>query len=197
MLRTVPMLPCADIDEIAEFFIAMGFTVSHRQVRPNPYLALAGHGMDLHYYGLAGHDPAASHSSCLVAVDDTGPIWEELAAGLRAAYGRLPIAGLPRITRPRPRKNADGLSGFALVDPAGNWIRFVRDGSVAPAAPLAETTRLGETLRNAIVLADSKGDVAQAEKILRGAIARAAEDDASLAEAREFLLELEQRGDDA
>lgn len=45
---------------------------------------------------------------------------------------------------------------------AGNWIRFFRDGNSE--APLADVSRLGEAVRNAVVLADSKGDVGQAAK---------------------------------
>jgi hypothetical protein len=126
-----------------------------------------------------------------VIVEDTGPIWEEFAAGLRTAYGRLPITGFPRITRPRLRKNAGGLSGFSLVDPAGNWIRFFRDGNAE--APLDKVSTLGEAVRNAVVLADSKGDVPQAVKILRGAISRAAADDPVHGEARDLLAELTER----
>lgn len=172
------MLPCADIDEIEPFFAAPGFRTTFRQLRLNPYLTLNGHGFDLQYYGLNGHTPKSSHSSCLVIVDDTDQIWEEFASGLREEYGRLPVKGFPRITRPRPRRNADGLSGFSLVDPAGNWIRFFRDGS-AETLP-AEVSRLGAAFQNAVVLADSKGDVAQAAKVLQGAINRAPADDPEL-----------------
>ncbi|GAB3545097.1 hypothetical protein GCM10027404_03040 [Arthrobacter tumbae] len=189
--RTIPLLPCADIDEIEPFFATLGFRTTYRQLRPNPALGLNGHGFDLQYYGLDGHTPESSHSSCLVIVDDTGPIWEEFAAGLREAYGKLPIKGFPRITRPRSRKNADGMSGFRLVDPAGNWLRFFRDGS-AGTSP-SELSRLGEAVQNAVVLADSKGDVAQAAKVLQGAIKRASADDPAQGDARSFIDELTER----
>lgn len=141
--------------------------------------------------GLNGHTPESSHSSCIVIVEDTGPIWEAFASGLREAYGRLPVKGFPRITRPRSRKNAGGLSGFSLVDPAGNWIRFFRHSSTEIST--AELSRLGEAVQDAVVLADSKGDVAQAAKILRGAINRAPADDPAQDEARSFLTELTER----
>lgn len=194
--QTIPLLPCADIDDIEPFFAALGFRTTYRQDRPYTALALNGHGFDLQYYGLAGHTPESSHSSCLVIVDDTGEIWERLASGLRGAYGALPVKGFPRITRPRPRKNAEGLSGFSLVDPAGNWIRFFSRNRSAETPP-TEISRLGEAVQNAVVLADSKGDVAQATKVLRGALRRAPADDPSLEDAREFLAELEARQDDA
>jgi hypothetical protein len=193
--QTVPLLPCADIDQIEPFYAALGFQTTYRQHRPYAALALNGHGFDLQYYGLTGHTPEASHSSCLVIVDDTGEIWESLASGLRRAYGGLPIKGFPRITRPRPRKNADGVSGFSLIDPAGNWIRFFNRNRT-PETATTEISRLGEAVRNAVVLADSKGDVAQAAKALQGALKRAPADDPSLEEAREFLAELEARQDD-
>ncbi len=189
--RTIPLLPCADIDEIERFFAALGFRTTYRQTRPNPAIGLRGHGFELQYYGLDGHRPETSHSSCLVIVDDTAPVWEELAAGLREAYGKLPVTGFPRITRPRARKDADGRSGFSLVDPAGNWLRFYRDGG-AETSP-RELSRLGDAVRNAVVLADSKGDVAQAAKVLRGAITRAPADDPAHGEARDFLDELTER----
>ena len=176
----IPMLPCADIDEIAEFLTALGFTVTYKQTRPNPFVALEGHGFPIQYYGLDGHLAEQSHSTCGVLVADTGAMFETFAAGLRARYGKLPVSGYPRITRPRPRKNAGGVSGFSLIDPAGNWIRFFRDG---PPDPIGESSPLREGLLNAIVLADSKGDPVQAAKILRGAMRRADPSDPAVSEA--------------
>jgi hypothetical protein len=131
-----------------------------------------------------------SHSTCGVFVDDTGAMFETFAAGLRARYGKLPVSGFPRITRPRPLKNAGGVSGFSLIDPAGNWIRFFQDG--AP-DPVGESSPLREGLLNAIVLADSKGDPVQAAKILLGALRRADPSDPAVSEARDFLAELDER----
>ena len=82
------------------------------------------------------------------------------------------------------------MSGFSLIDPAGNWIRFFRDG---PPDPIGESSPLREGLLNAIVLADSKGDPSQAAKILRGAMRRAHPSDPAISEARDFLAELDER----
>ena len=38
-MRTIPLLPCASIDEIAKYADHLGFRVTYRQVRPNPYMA--------------------------------------------------------------------------------------------------------------------------------------------------------------
>jgi hypothetical protein len=60
----IPMLPCADIDEIAEFLTALGFTVTYKQAKPYPFVALEGHGFPIQYYGLDGHLAEQSHSTC-------------------------------------------------------------------------------------------------------------------------------------
>ena len=203
----VPMLPCGDVDEMADFWTALGLARTYRQVKPNPYIALARGGFELHYYAVtwAKWDAAESHSTCGVQVPDTGALFEVFAAGLRERYGRLPMTGFPRITRPRPRANNAGLSGFSLVDPAGNWIRVTRtpvtavtdvDGRL-PWTSTA-TTPLGRALENAIVIGDSHGDTAQALKVLRGALARAADDEpaATRATAEEYAAELAARTDD-
>lgn len=107
----VPMLPCSDIDEMAEFWTSLGLQVTYRQRRLNPYLALRRNGIDLHYYGMDGVDPDQSHSTCAIVVPDTAPLHELFTDGLRNRYGRVPMRGLPRITRPRQRANNAGLSG--------------------------------------------------------------------------------------
>ena len=188
--KVIPMLPCADIDEIAEFLMALGFSVTYKQTRPNPFVALEGHGFPIQYYGLDGHLAEQSHSTFGVLVSDTGAMFETFAAGLQARYGKVPVSGFPRITRPRPRKNAEGVSGFSLIDPAGNWIRFFRDETPDP---IGESSPLREGLLNAIVLADSKDDPVQAAKILRGALRRADPSDPAFSEARDFLAELDER----
>ncbi len=140
---------------------ALGFTVRYRQVRPNPYVALEGHGFPLHYYRLEGHRAEESYSTCGVVGADTGALME-----------------------------ARGPSGFSLIDPAGNWIRILCDGAEQP---MGEVSPLRESLLNAIVLADSNGDSAQALKILQGAVRRADRADVAMSEALEFLDELHAR----
>nr|WP_286185817.1 VOC family protein [Sphaerisporangium cinnabarinum] len=219
----VPALPCQDIDELRDFWTALGFDVTYRQLRPNPYLAVRRGGVDLHYFGLDGLAPQDSYSTCIVVVDDTAPVFEAFAAGLRARYGRLPLTGFPRITRPRRRANAGGTTGFSLVDPAGNWVRVVRrspaaDASTDTSADNATDTspgaagdssagayaarpegRLARALDDAVVQADSHGDPAQARKILAGALRRAGEDvgAADRVRALAYLAELAARTDDA
>jgi hypothetical protein len=204
----VPMLPCGDIDEMAEFWTSLGLTVTYRQLRPNPYLALRRNAIDLHYFGMDGIDPELSYSSCGIVVGDPAPLHALFVQGLRARYGRVPLRGLPRITRPRQRANNAGLSGFSVIDPAGNWIRVSRrpDDGHEPKSVDDRTEwvsagggSLARAVENAVVLADSHGDDAQAHRTLTGAIARHREAPvAERAVAWTYLAELRVRlGDDA
>ncbi|WP_206074588.1 hypothetical protein [Antribacter gilvus] len=208
--RMVPMLPCGDVDELAAFWQQLGLSLAYRQTRPNPFIALERGAIALQYYGLPGWDPEQSHSTCAIAVTDTEPLYELFAAGLRAQHGKVPVSGLPRMTRPRRRANNGGLSGFSLVDPAGNWVRVSRAPGPADGAAVtsnenatAPWTRsdggpVARALDSAVVLADSHGDEAQASKVLDGALRRTP--DAPLAErvpALAFLVELAVRLEDA
>jgi len=172
--RMVPLLPCASIDEMRDFYLLLGFEVTYRQVKPNPYISFKREGVELHYFGMDGFRPEDSYGSCLVLVEDTEPLFEAFAAGLRELFGKLPLTGFPRITRPRRRKNAGNLSGFSLIDPSGNWIRVIHvaEPRLGTQESDAQGGKLAQTLANAVVMADSKGDVDQAAKILAGALSR-------------------------
>jgi len=189
---TIPLLPCADVDEVATFYGNLGFERTYRQLRPNPYVALRREDLHLHFFGMPDYDPATSYSTCLVLTDDIEALHRAFADGMRAAYGKVLVSGLPRMTRPRPRRNNDGHTGFSLIDPGGNWIRITANpAAAAPVAP-GPDSRLARALDNAVVLGDSKGDPAQALKILDGAIERAdpSEDPEVLAAALDYRAEL-------
>jgi hypothetical protein len=186
---TVPLLPCRDVDEIAAFYAVLGFQTTYHQLRPNPYVALRREDLHLHFFGMPGFDPADSYGTCLVLVEDIAALHRSFADGMRAAYGKVLLAGVPRMTRPRARKNADGVTGFSLVDPGGNWIRVTTN---RPAAEVVVAGRLATALQNAVVQADSRGDHAQAAKILDGALRKADQDDDAgvLAEVLTYRAEL-------
>jgi hypothetical protein len=179
---TIPLLPCASIDEVAEFYVMLGFTLTYRQYRPNAYLSVRREEIDLHFFGIPGYDPSSSYSSCLIQAEDPRELYEAFAAGMRGVYGRVLLTGIPRMTRPRR-------DGFLFVDPGGNWIRVV------PSVREREVTRngLSRALTNAVTLAGSHGAERQALKILEGALARevhaSEEERASALEFREQLLE--------
>jgi hypothetical protein len=194
---TVPLLPCGSIDEIVEFYTMLGFTRTYYQVRPNPCVGLRREDLQLQFFGMPDFRPEDSYGSCVVIVPDTQQLFEAFAAGMRAVHGKLLVSGIPRMTRPRKRKNADNHSGFTVIDPGGNWIRIFRSpGTGGIGAPAVG--KLARALENAVVLGDSEGDNQQAAKILDATLAR--EQDrapaAELVEALAYRAELAIRADD-
>lgn len=203
----VPLLPCGDVDAMAEFWHVLGLSTTYRQLRPNPYVSLALGGINLHYYGMPDWEPELSHSTCVIVVPDTQPVHAAFSAGLRQLFGRVPVTGFPRMTRPRPRANNGGLSGFSLIDPAGNWVRVSRapdattDLTPTENASTTWTTTavapLGKAMENAVVIADSHGDAAQGRKVLAGALRRQQQAPVpERARALAYLVELNLRCDD-
>ena len=175
---TVPLLPCASIDDIETFYRVLGFSTTYEQRKPNPCVGLRREDLHVQFFEIAGFDPEQSYGSCLVITSDIAELHRAFAAGMRAAYGKVLVSGMPRMTRPRARKNADGVGGFSVIDPGGNWIRVFQKPATTPTpAPVPAAGRLAKALANAIVLADSKGDVGQAIRILDSALARPQADD--------------------
>lgn len=172
---TTPLLPCAAIDEIIHFYEALGFKTTYRQRRPNGYAVVARDDLVLHFFSMDGFVPADSYGSCLVGVPDADALYAAFREGLRTLFGRLPATGIPRLTR--PRKGEDGVTGFALIDPGGNWIRIhqqARTAAVAAtAAPdAAPASALRTALEAALRLGDSKDDPETAARVIDTALAR-------------------------
>src|SRR5688572_5998469 len=172
---TVPLLPCASIDDIATFYGILGFRTTYTQRKPYPCVGLQREDLHLQFFEIAGFDPEQSYGSCIVLTSDIAELHRAFATGMRAAYGKVLVSGMPRMTRPRARKNADGLGGFTVIDPGGNWIRVFQKPATMPTP--APARRLAKALANAVVLADSKGDIGQAVRILDSALARPLADD--------------------
>jgi hypothetical protein len=169
---TVPLLPCASIDDIETFYRALGFSTTYKQRKPNPCVALRREDLNLQFFEMAGFDAEQSYGSCLVLTPDIAELHRAFVTGMRAAYGKVLVSGIPRMTRPRARKNADGMGGFSVIDPGGNWIRVFQHAPTAPTPAPEPAGRLAKALANAVVLADSKGDARQAARILDSALAR-------------------------
>ena len=183
---TIPLLPCPSIDEIASFYEMLGFSVTYRQTRPNPHVALQREDINLHFFGMDNFDPEQSYGTCLVIVQDTGPLYEAFAAGMRSVHGKVLVSGIPRMTRPRVRN--DRYAGFSVVDPGGNWIRINK------AAPEPEaTSKLAKAMENAARQADARGDERQALKILEGALRRADGSEPEFQAVEEYRDELIER----
>ncbi|WP_437739112.1 hypothetical protein WMF39_25560 [Sorangium sp. So ce1504] len=186
---TIPVLPCVSLPETLAFYGALGFEVTHQQTAPNVYAATRRGEVHLHFVGLKGLDPRQAYSTCLVIVPEVERLHETFAEGLRRAYGKLPISGLPRISRMKK-----GQSRFTVVDVAGNSVIFIRrdapDDYDEGAAGSRSDSRLGKALRAAARLRDFRNDDAAAAKVLDVALARKGPDD-PLERARALAARLE------
>ena len=185
--RTYPILPCSDIDEAIAFYAALGFQRTYRQERPNPYAVVKLEEIQIHLFGMKGFNPADSYGSAIVVVPDPDALYHAFATGLRAAYKKLPIAGIPRITR--PRKKFGTVRGFSVVDVGGNWLRISKLGDTEEAAA-EKLIGLAQVIEVAARLGDARGDDAQALKTLETGLKRFA-DAPPLDQARALLYRAE------
>jgi hypothetical protein len=122
-----PILLCPDLGVAVAFYEALGFAVTYQQTRPNPYAVVALEEMAVHLAEVPEHDPKNSTGSVIVTVPDADDLRSTFAAGLRTAYGRVPVEGIPRLLR--VRRKAGTATGFSAVDPGGNWLRFYPQGA--------------------------------------------------------------------
>jgi catechol 2,3-dioxygenase-like lactoylglutathione lyase family enzyme len=167
--RMYPILPCRDVDEAIAFYEALGFARTYRQLRPYP-CAVVGRGeMHVHLFGMPEFDPKQSYGSVIVVVPDADALYHSFADGLRKAYGKLPVTGIPRILR--PRKKFGTVYGFSVVDVGGNWLRVSKAGDTEEAAEGAETG-LAKILDVAARLGDAHGDDAAALRTLESGLSR-------------------------
>ena len=167
--RMYPILPCPDIDEAIAFYEALGFERTYRQVRPNPHAVVERGELAVHLAGIDGFDPEQSYASVIIVVPDPDALYASFAAGLRAAYGRLPVSGIPRMVRPRKRWGT--VYGFSVVDVGGNWLRISRIGATEEAVEEA-APGLARAIDVAARLADSQGDDAGGLTTLERALAK-------------------------
>jgi catechol 2,3-dioxygenase-like lactoylglutathione lyase family enzyme len=168
---TVPVLPCADVEETLAFYQALGFKVTYKQTRPYLYLALEWSGFAVHFgKPPKGHDPAAEDGGCcLVMVDEVAPYHAAFTQAMRAAHGKVPAKGLPRITRFRP-----GQTRFTLIDPSGNSLIFIQRDEPAEVeyGGSKKLQGLARALDNARVFREFKNDDRAAFRAVSSALRR-------------------------
>ncbi|MEU6056680.1 VOC family protein [Streptomyces sp. NPDC047097] len=111
-----------------------------------------------------GYDPAASYSGCYVLTEDVDGLHAAFRAGLKAAYGRIPNRGLPRIG---PVKDMSyGVRQFLMTDPAGNSIRVGQPISGDPSMRPVPRGPFERALHLADLFTDSKEDLAGAVRVI-------------------------------
>jgi catechol 2,3-dioxygenase-like lactoylglutathione lyase family enzyme len=185
--RTYPLLPCRDLDEAITFYEALGFRRTYRQLRPNPCAVVQREDLHIHLFGMPDFDPTTSYGSVIVVVPDPEALYRDFAAGLRAAYKKLPVSGIPRILR--PRKKFGTVYGFSVVDVGGNWLRISKSGDTEPAAG-DEETGLAGFVNVAARLGDARGDETMALKTIENGLKRFP-DAPALDRARAYLYRAE------
>ena len=168
--RTYPCLPCRDVDESIAFYESLGFKRTYRQVRPNPYAVVGLEDIHIHLFGIDGFNPADSYGTTIVVVPDPDSLYRDFAAGLRKTHGKLPVAGIPRILR--PRKKYGTVRGFTVVDPGGNWLRISRIGDSEEKDSAEKAEGLAQIVYVAARLGDAHGDEELALKTLESGLTR-------------------------
>ncbi|MFI6014959.1 bleomycin resistance protein [Streptomyces sp. NPDC051243] len=162
--KTIPILPCRTIQPVLDFYTALGFEVTFQQKSPNPYAVVERGGIQLHFFGMKHYEPAESFSTCYVQTDDVDELHEVFRTGLKAAYGRVPTRGLPRIG---PLKDTPyGTRLFLMTDPGGNCVRIGQRTSEDQHHRPAPKETFSRALHHASLLADSREDPAGAAKII-------------------------------
>jgi hypothetical protein len=135
---TIPILPCRSINEMLEFYRALGFEVTYQQSKPNTYAVVCRGGIELHFFSMREYEPANSYSTCYIRVSDVDGLYQAFTAGLRQAHGRLPTAGIPRVI---PLKNKSGRREFIIVDPGATGFGSARSPRRRPATKMRPPAR--------------------------------------------------------
>lgn len=166
--RTYPALPCRDVDESVSFYETLGFKKTYRQLRPNPYAVVALEDIHIHLFGMEGFNPEDSYGTVIIVVPDPDSLYQSFASRLREKFGKLPVAGIPRILRPRKRYGT--VRGFTVIDPGGNWLRISKLGESESEDAPEKGEGLAHIITVAARLGDAHGDEALALKTLETGI---------------------------
>jgi hypothetical protein len=167
---TTPLFPCVSLKETLDFYRTLGFGVTYEQESPYAYGAVSRGGIDLHFHGTKQVNPEKSFSTCLVFVLKVGPYHRAFADALRVKYGKVPTAGLPRITRLQKDQTR-----FTTFDPSGNKLVFIdRDEPEMDYSWYeAKRSNLGRAIDMAVFLRDTYYEDKAAAKVLDKALATA------------------------
>ncbi|MEV0371865.1 VOC family protein [Streptomyces sp. NPDC050636] len=166
--KTIPLLPCQAIQPVVDFYTALGFETTFLQKSPYPYAVVERGPVQLQFSGMKGYDPAGSYSGCYILTDDVDGLYATYREGLKAAYGKIPTRGLPRIG---PLKNMSyGMRQFLMTDPGGNTIRIGQQISQDQRLRPAPKETFARAVHMADLFVDSKEDLPGAAKIIDHAL---------------------------
>jgi hypothetical protein len=162
--KAIPLLTCQTIQPVIDFYTALGFEVTFLQKSPYAYVIVERGSVELQFYGMKDYDPAESIGGCYIITDQVDALYETFRAGLKAAYGKIPSRGIPRIG---PIKDTSyGVRQFLMTDPGGNSIRVGQPtGGNSHYEPAPEET-FARALHFAVIFADSREDLDAAAKVL-------------------------------
>lgn len=194
---TIPLLPCHQIQPVVDFYTALGFETTYLQKSPYPCAVVERGPVQLQFFTMRGYDPAASYSGCYVLTDGVDALHAAFRRGLKAAYGRIPSRGLPRVG---PLKDMSyGMRQFLMTDPGGNCIRVGQPVSEDQHMRAVPKETFARALHMADLFVDSKEDLAGAAKIIDRALGLADERPTAVQRLRLLVLraDIAQRlGDD-
>ncbi|MEU6824588.1 VOC family protein [Streptomyces atriruber] len=166
--KMIPLLPCRTVQPVVDFYTALGFETTFFQKSPYPYAVVERGPIELQFFGMKEYDPQESYSGCYVVTDDVETLHAAFRAGLKAAYGRIPTRGLPRIG---PLKDMSyGMRQFLMTDPGGNSIRVGQQISEDQSLRPVPKETFARALHMADLFADSKEDLPGAAKIIDRAL---------------------------
>lgn len=117
-----PIFPCRSLDELLEFYQALGFEIAYQQKSPNPYAVIKREWIRMDFYGVKHHDPKKCYHTCYILTDEVDDLYNAFREALKIKYGKVPTRGLPRISELRDK--ASGVREFMISDIAGTCIRI-------------------------------------------------------------------------
>jgi catechol 2,3-dioxygenase-like lactoylglutathione lyase family enzyme len=162
----IPLFPCGSLNETLDFYQVLGFEVTYQQEDPYLYAAIRRGGVNLHFSKLTTWH--TKNVVCLIFVPHVAPCHRVFADALRVKYGKVPTAGLPRITRLR-----QGQTRFHVFDPSGNVLLYINRHEPEMDYSWYETkrSRLASAIDNAAFLRDTYVNDKAAAQVLDKALA--------------------------